>query len=241
MDKTRLRLLGLAVVGLLILSYTAEQVIAWPCSPHGPEGCGACETCTPTGCECKAASECDCPGRSCGGCCVCSDCSCVDDNSKCDPPYHCEDCGCVPCWTLEPDPFQYGSCYCDAGTCGGEVQTGYHYSCKLTSSGSRECVYRLNQPIGWTWDCVATPDYLGIVDCWILNLGICYIQCYAAWVACAICPGCQECADAAMSCYYCIIGEGIDCGCLVITCVPSEKPSGTYYGGDNILQGGSCP
>jgi hypothetical protein len=236
MDKKSCRILTLTVGCMLLLSTTAQQAIAWPCNPPA---CPACYTCTETGCECQA--QCGCGGRTCSGCCVCSGCSCVDDNSKCDPPY-CEDCGCVPCWTLETgDPFQYGSCYCDDGTCEGELQTGYHHSCKRASSGSRECVYHLNQPIGWEWDCEASPDYLGIVECWLLNAGVCYIQCYAAWVACLECLGCWECTDAAMSCYDCLTGEGIYCGCLVITCVPSEKPSGTYYGGDNILQGGSCP
>jgi len=197
--------------------------------------CSCGSKCDPANCETCINGECKVcggdPDQVCcnGSCCDTSNCECVDGE-------------CLCCWTLEiSDSFQYGSCYCEGGTCEGEVQTGYHHSCKLASSGSRECVYRLNQPIGWTWDCEASTNWCGVLACYLLNAGVCGLQCTAAVEACGVCPGSWECSQALIDCYECLTGEGIDCGCLVITCVPSQISSGKYYGGDNILQGGSCP
>lgn len=53
MDKNKMsfRVLALTITSMLLLSIIAERAIAWPCSPHGPDGCGDCETCRSTGCE----------------------------------------------------------------------------------------------------------------------------------------------------------------------------------------------
>jgi len=74
MDKTKHRILCLAVAGLLILLFSAPGVLAWPCNP--PD-CPECETCTPTGCECL--NECGCNDLTCPDCWSCVDCSCSYD------------------------------------------------------------------------------------------------------------------------------------------------------------------
>jgi len=97
MDKTSYRVLTLTIVCIVLLSVTAEHAFAWPCTT-----CPACETCTPTGCECYAdgITKCGCGGKGCPGCCKCQDCVCVEDDSKCT--------GCESCYW----DYYSGDCYC---------------------------------------------------------------------------------------------------------------------------------
>jgi|GEM_PF-3270415 len=92
MDKTIDRILILTVGCMLLLSTTAQRVIAWPCKPPGVP-CDDCYTCTPTGCEwdCSTGATC-CNGSCCnsGNCCnsttCCSnsdDVCCTDSGSYC--------------------------------------------------------------------------------------------------------------------------------------------------------------
>ena len=78
MHKTSYRVLTLTIVCIVLLSVTAEHAFAWPCTT-----CPACETCTPTGCECYAdgITKCGCGGKGCPGCCKCQDCVCVEASS----------------------------------------------------------------------------------------------------------------------------------------------------------------
>jgi len=146
-------------------------------------------------------------------------------------------------WILETGEIMlFDNCYCSGGNCGGEGHTVQYHSCKRPSSGgTKECVYELNQPVGLDMDCVDVGNPCGILACYLLNAGVCYLQCSAAVSACTTCPGSAECSEALISCYGCLTGEGIDCGCLTMDCVPTTVGAGTHYEGDNILQGGSCP
>ena len=123
----------------------------------------------------------------------------------------------------------FDNCYCDGGHCGGEGHTVQTHSCERVIGGSKECWYRPNQPVGSKFDCVDEGNLCGILGCYALNTGVCYVYCYAAVGVCLTCPGSQECTDALVGCYDCLTGEGIDCGCLVMDCVPSKSPSGTHY------------
>jgi len=64
-------------------------------------GCPTCESCV--NCYCQCNSECGCDGKTCSGCCVCSNCSCVPNHSNCDEAncYKCENCNCV--YRCNPD------------------------------------------------------------------------------------------------------------------------------------------
>ncbi len=136
----------------------------------------------------------------------------------------------------------FDNCYCSGGNCGGEGHTVRYHSCeRVSSGGSKECWYRLNQPVGAAMDCVDVGNLCGTLACAALNVGVCGLQCYAAAGACLTCPGSWECTDALMGCYDCLTGEGIDCGCLTMQCTPSLIGAGIYYAGDNVLEGGSCP
>jgi len=115
MGKTSYRVLTLIVGCMLLLSTTAQQVIAWPCRPPG-EPCGDCYTCTETGCEwdCGAGETC------CGGIC-CDPDDCCNGEYCCSGQECCTDIGAYCC------PSGYtcceGSCCdpatetCCAGTC----------------------------------------------------------------------------------------------------------------------------
>lgn len=97
------------------------------------------------------------------------------------------------------------------------------------------------QLIAKFWTCRDEVEMMGVILCWELNALVCIAQCSAAAGACAINPGGPECSEGLNSCGECLTGEGIDCGCLDMKCVPTDIDAGTYYEGDNILQGGSCP
>ena len=153
MDKTHLRVLTLTVSCMLLLSITAQQVMAWPCPP-----CPDCETCTPTGCECNA--ECGCGGKTCSGCCVCSNCSCVPDDSECGDP-DCWDCdnncncqcdvdinsvssdkdyACVDCNVTFTADLLSGGCSCIDWSGGGDPATANNtcnFTTKWDTSGTK--------------------------------------------------------------------------------------------------------
>ena len=104
MDKTSYRVLTLTVSCMLLLSTTAQQVIAWPCLG----GCPDCETCTPTGCECQA--DCGCGGRTCPDEVhySCVECECICDAD----PYYTQDTVITPVSITSPsdgDVFCIGS------------------------------------------------------------------------------------------------------------------------------------
>lgn len=187
------------------------------------DGCGGCvTTCHPELCEECVNNEC----KVCGG-----------DTSKC-----CINGECRTCLKREPlDPVESDHCSCDAGDCSGistwiQLHTCVPSSC--SSSGYTGCAWAGGQHIGYYWgDCTESPNYLGILECWLLNASICYIQCYAAAGACALSPGSWECSDALRSCYNCLIeDEGIDCGCLTVICIYPEGAT-KIYGSDQILYG----
>ncbi len=205
------------------------------------------------GYKCDSDQTC-CDGDCCDPSQCCVDGQCINNGEECGSGIVCCDGACCECdciggecvrWTLETGLINaFDNCYCSGGNCGGEGHTVQYHSCKRGtpgSPGSKECVYEMNQPVGLDMDCVDVGNLCGILACHLLNAGVCYLQCSAAVSACTTCPGSWECSEALISCGECLTGEGIDCGCLEMHCVPTTEGAGTHYEGDNILQGGSCP
>ena len=170
MDKTSYRVLTLTAGCMLLLSITAQRVIAWPCPP-----CPDCYRCTPTGCECQA--QCGCGGRTCSDCCVCSGCSCVPDNSKCDQAncYACDGCSCV--YQCDPDLEICcdGSCEpkCEDGEPTGQCDTSYNEECigctvfPYTCSDFRMREYTGNEVRYCTGGCPGDCVQQNAVECYV--------------------------------------------------------------------------
>jgi len=161
MDKRKRSVLSLTVGCMLLLSTAAQRVIAWPCPP-----CPECYSCMPTGCECKA--ECGCGGKTCGGCCQCWNCSCIDtgscsgccncvncscvgSDSTCGPPgcWDCVNCQCVEC-NGNPNKccdFIAGiyicvdDCVDNAATCEWDEPPDNYVSCPNPDPKDKSCVF----------------------------------------------------------------------------------------------------
>jgi len=193
-----------------------------------------CEDCNTAVGQCEVTCDSDncmeCDGQ--GNCVVCGgnpDCECVEGE-------------CLCCWELEYlDPVTEDNCACAGGDCSGTYVWVQYHNCKRSPSGYTGCKQFDDVPLGFYWECTETPDWCGVLACSLLNATVCGLQCAAAFEACLVCPGSWECTDALMSCYDCLTGEGIDCGCLVVICVYPESPTGEITGSDNRLHGQPCP
>jgi len=223
--KSVIVIIPMIVAAFLMISH----VLA--CGPAAP-GCPECYRWN--GSKCVPCSAC-CNGECCSGSCC--------DGSCCGPSQTCCNGSCSSsCWTLEGiGPSTVDTCGCAAGVCSGTYVWIELHTCKASDSGYTKCELTNNVTVGSYWVCTDTPNYLGIIDCWLLNGTVCTIQCAGAVTACLQCPGCWECIDALMSCYGCVTGEGIDCGCLTVTCVYPATPTGPITGSDQRLSGCSCP
>lgn len=139
-----------------------------------------------------------------------------------------------------------GGCGCGWFTtqrCGDYYQQWRIFYCVFKSSGSKNCTYTY-QTVGYRWGCNESTNWCGVLVCAALNAGVCAILCAEAAKACAaMCAGkggTPECTYAAMDCWDCLTGEGIDCGCIVRNC---EVGSVTHrvMANSAYLSGGLCP
>ena len=209
-----------------------EECISGTCTDKCPllgqckkcDGSGNCVTkCHPELCEQCVNNEC----KVCGG----------------DPYQCCISGNCKYCWKLEAlDPIITDSgCYCDYfGTenCTGlktQIQLHTPVGSSCSSSGYTEYAWFGGQHIGYYWECMGIPDYLGIIDCWLLHNIVCGFVCAVALDACL--TGSPACYDCAIACNECLINEDIDCGCLVVICIYPGNPTGEITGSDIGLLG----
>jgi len=115
MDKKRYNVFALIAGFILLLLAEPDQTVAWPgCDPP----CSDCEYCWQGSCVCHCWAACNCPGKSCSGCCTCIGCGCSSDQSKCNHAscLHCVACACESFC----DPV-YESC-CDGACCNTSTQ-----------------------------------------------------------------------------------------------------------------------
>jgi hypothetical protein len=129
-----------------------------------------------------------------------------------------------------------------------ELRTGgigkicrYERNCVIVPSGvsgMTDCdPYGARGNVCDVWTCRDDMCWPGVLLCWELNAFVCTVQCGAAASACAVNPASPECAQGLQDCYQCLMGEGIDCGCLVIDC---GYDYAGYIEGDTVLLSG-CP
>ena len=88
------------------------------------------------------------------------------------------------------------------------------------------------------WLCKDNLYLPGALACFALNALVCTVQCGAAVTACALNPASQECGEALIECYGCLLSEDIDCGCMVIEC--SYEFFGHVEGDTLLLSGETC-
>jgi hypothetical protein len=161
--------------------------------------------------------------------------------STCNPNCECVNGECLCCWTLEAlPPFEGDYCTCEGGDCSGSYVRYQYHICKRSTSGYTGCEQFDNVVVGYSWECTESTNYCGVILCAALNGAVCGLQCAAAIKDCSVCPGSWACTDGLMSCYECLTGEGIDCGCLVVNCVFPEDPTGEITGSDKRLCGQPC-
>lgn len=216
-------------------------------SDCGPPACWNCEfckckdQCNPSNCETCVDGSCKVcegdPNQECcaGTCCDTSKCECVDGE-------------CLCCFTLEDLPLsEEDNCSCTGGDCSGSFVRKQYHNCKHSASGYTGCKQFDNVQVGWYWECTESesPNWCGVLACAALNAGVCFLLCNAAVVACsAMCTGtggAPECASAAQDCLDCLTGNGIDCGCLTVTCIYPDDPTGKIFDSDKRLYGETCP
>jgi hypothetical protein len=81
-----------------------------------------------------------------------------------------------------------------------------------------------NQLLLKYWTCRDETDMMGVLLCWEINALVCVVQCSAAASACALNPGSPDCSQGLDDCLQCLTSEGIDCGCLLVSCFYNEPP-----------------
>jgi hypothetical protein len=138
------------------------------------------------------------------------------------------------------EPVTTDDCSCDAGDCSGISTWIQLHTCVRSISGYTGCNSVSGQHIGYYWECTEYPDYLGILECWLLNKGVCAFTCAAALAACTTLEGVDVCPDLAIACNECLNNEGIDCGCLTVICDYPEEATDKIYGSDQKLSGEIC-
>jgi len=145
MDKMSHRVLALTVGCMLLLSATAEQVIAWPCPPPAPD----CHTCTPTGWEydCVAGESC-CDDT----CCNTSTQKCCDDIGGDDDGYCCDP-NDICCKGNCCNPILCEVCNSVTGQCESICNPDTQVCCDGVCTPKCEQVELNNCSTSMSWDC----------------------------------------------------------------------------------------
>ena len=211
MDKTSYRVLTLTVGFMLLLSTTAQQVIAWtPCPPPRPP----CHTCTPTGWEndCGAGQTC------CGGSCCSNTCCngvCCGSGQSC--------CGGECC---NPDDCCNGEC-CPGGCCEDSDCTGECHN------GCSNCQCVDDDIKCSSIDCETCNEGVCEDECPALGKHCWYGECVECRdiLDCELCYECEnhECVHPCDECYY---PKYCGYACACVECYPGPDDTTTCSGED---------